>query len=269
MKKHFSKKRLFLKILVVLTVLSSILVSSLLGVTKAEYFKSMSKKFDVESKPDLSLEYLIYDAPVYSGNAPYELETGVYKDSTNFVQPVIIGTNNNITIGSNTVPYGGGIAYKIKIPVSETGYYSLDFQTYMRAGLSGYERTEFFTVNIAYAVGCQVINAASSARGVGTGFDSTPFEIAYRQYASNTGRGAHETAEGELDEPMLYSDTAVLGEDATYNESTYLWKTTAPFRAENVKLTFKVEQDDVNAGYVVWAWDLRGLEGKHNYRIFC
>ena len=273
MKKHFSKKRLFLKILVALTVLSSILVSSLLGVTKAEYFKSMSKKFDVELKPDLRLEYLIYDAPVYSGNASYELETGVYKDSKNFVQPVIIGTNNNITIDTNTVPYGGGVAYKIKIPVSETGYYSLDFQTYMRAGLSGYERTEFFTVNIAYAVGCQVINAASSARGVGTKFDSTPFEIAYRQYESNTGRGAYETytTDKGIDvkgEPMLFSDTAVLGKYAPYNESTYLWKTTAPFHAENVKLTFKVEQADVDAGYVVWAWDLRGLEGRHNYRIF-
>lgn len=43
MKKHY-----FFKALIALTVLSAILLSTFLGVTKAEYFKSLSKQIGLE-----------------------------------------------------------------------------------------------------------------------------------------------------------------------------------------------------------------------------
>ena len=42
------KKRVFLRALVALALLSSIMLSSLLGVTNAEFFKKLSRKLDFE-----------------------------------------------------------------------------------------------------------------------------------------------------------------------------------------------------------------------------
>ena len=91
------KKRVFINILVALLLLSSILVSLLLGVTKAEYFKKISKKVDFEVNPDLKFEYLVYDAQATKDDskttkvdeAEYTLETGVYENATSFVQPIL------------------------------------------------------------------------------------------------------------------------------------------------------------------------------------
>lgn len=47
------KKKSLLITLVALTLLSSMLLSSILGVTKAEYFKTLSKKLDFEVMPDM------------------------------------------------------------------------------------------------------------------------------------------------------------------------------------------------------------------------
>ena len=267
-----------LKTIVVLIALSAMLINAMLGVSKAEYFKSISKKLDFESSPDLKFEYLVYDAQATKDDtkttkvdeAAYTLETGVYENATSFVQPITISNKHTITIntksGSETVAYGGGVAYKIKIPVDETGYYSLNFMTYTLAGLSGNEDDEFYTLQYVYAFGCEVVGVRDSKEAYGnrTKFDEVPFEIAFRTFKGNGGRNSY------ANEPFLYADSAVLGEgDAdTVKDSVYQWKSLCPFRAENVKLAYKVEQEDVDRGYVIWAWDVRGLEGVHNYRIF-
>lgn len=264
-----------LKTIVVLIALSSMLLNSILGVTKSEYFKSLSKKLDLEVNPDLKFEYLVYDAQATKDDtkttnvdeAAYTLETGVYESVTNFVQPITISDKDKVTIGNKTVEYGGGVAYKIKIPVDETGYYSLNFTTYTLAGLSGNEDDEFYTVQYVYAFGCEVVGVRDSEENYGgtTKFDKEPFEIAFRTFSRNGG-GRTSFA----DEPFLYADSAVLGEGNadTVKDSVYQWKSLCPFRAENVKLAYKVEQADVDRGYVIWAWDVRGLQGAHNYRIF-
>ena len=55
------KKRILMT-LVTLTLLSSMILCALLGVTKAEYFKILSKDLSFEAIPDLELEYYIYHA---------------------------------------------------------------------------------------------------------------------------------------------------------------------------------------------------------------
>ena len=276
------KKRSVLIILVAITLLSTILLSSILGVTKAEYFKKLSKALDFEASPDLKFEYLLWDANgVTSENSTdltstksYTKKTGVYQNATSFVQPIVISNKDTITINNNTIPYGGGVAYKIKIPVNETGYYSLNFTTYTLAGLSGYEDTEFYTLQYVYAFGCEVLghnerqtkNSSGDVVDKGQYWNNVPFEMAFRQFSSDTGRVAY--AENNYTANFLYADSAVLGNNDAVKDSVYQWKSLCPFRAEEVKLAFKVEEKDVEEGYVIWAWDVRGLEGKHNYRIF-
>lgn len=154
------KKKSLLITLVALTLLSSMLLSSILGVTKAEYFKTLSKKLDFEVMPDMALQYLVYDSngatSSYSNDlksVSYSPKTGVYQNAKSFVQELVIGATENptttnettIKLGSNFVAYGGKAAYKIKIPVDEVGYYTLNFNTHTLAALSGQEDTEFYT----------------------------------------------------------------------------------------------------------------------------
>jgi hypothetical protein len=137
MKKHISKKRVFFKILIALTVLSSMLVSTLLGVTKAEYFKSLAKQFDLMMEPDLNLEYYLYDATTPNGST-FGSETGVYRNAKSFKQLISTGIHSNsdskTTIGSKPYNNANHIIYRVKIPVTEAGYYTLDFLTYMTLG---------------------------------------------------------------------------------------------------------------------------------------
>ena len=115
MEKLIMKKRSFLIILVALTLLSTILLSSILGVTKAEYFKKLSKALDFEASPDLKFQYNLY----INGNKT----TGVYKNSKNISQ--------EFTKSSSDKDY-----LKIKIPVTEVCYYTLSFNVDFWTGSS-------------------------------------------------------------------------------------------------------------------------------------
>lgn len=292
------KTSVVLKTIVVLIALSSMLLNTMLGVSKAEYFKTFSKKFDFEANPDLKFEYLVHDSNgVTAENSTdrsvnytgYTTKTGVYDSSKSFVQEIVIGGNkddyipkdgdkpydiNIIEINGSNIEYGGGIAYKVKIPVDETGYYSLNFTTYTLAGLSGNEDEEFYTLQYVYAFGCEVLghnerqtkNSSGEKVDKGQYWNTVPFEMAYRQFSSDTGRVQY--VEDNYTANFLYADSAVLGTSDNVKDSVYQWKSLCPFRAEEVKLSFKVEDKDVQEGYVIWAWDVRGLEGGHNYRIF-
>jgi len=127
-----------LKTIVVLTVLSAMLVNALLGVTKSEYFKSLSKKLDFEATPDLGLEYYLYDANPEgstSGNnesTTYHVKTGVYKNSKNILQPIAVGhkdpkTNETYWGKYNNQPikylFGDSIIYQIKIQILNLDMY--------------------------------------------------------------------------------------------------------------------------------------------------
>jgi hypothetical protein len=96
------KKRSVLIILVAITLLSSIFLSSILGVTKAEYFKKLSKALDFEAGPDLALQYALWDANGTDDKAESkkrEWEDGVYKNSKSFSQDIVVGRNDAYTTG--------------------------------------------------------------------------------------------------------------------------------------------------------------------------
>ena len=124
-----------LKTVVVLLVLSAMLLSAMLGVTKAEYFKSFKKKLDLEAMPDLVFEYYLVDANPKGeisgnhGSDTYYEKNGVYKNAESILQHIAVGgkDSHKKTINGNSYFFGDDIVYQIKIPVTETGYYTLDF----------------------------------------------------------------------------------------------------------------------------------------------
>ena len=290
MKKRVSKKRLFLKILVALTVLSSMLVSTLFGVSKAEYFKSISKKLDFEASPDLALEYYLYDAAGMSSSA-FKESKGVYKNPKSFSQKVIVGRykqyNSGIYAGAdwlddltkdkldkNKYPdayitpaedglnltnfefCGEGIIYQIKLPVNEAGYYVLNFQVDFELALPNNnwanEVSDFFTQTYDRAIGCEILNYNDGF----TFGDSSKYLDLYTRSGNDSVYGTSAKADADK-ENVKYFEA----------DSLYQWKTLSPSRAENVSLAFKVEPDDVKNGYVIWMWDFAGLFGGRTWRL--
>ena len=266
------KKRVFLKILVAIVVLTSILLSSFLGVTKSEYFKTFSKKLDIEAKPDLKLEYFLVDSEK-STSATQAVSQGVYDSSESFQQKICAGIKDAVTIASGTHYLSSSIVYQVKIPVDESGYYTLDFNVDFLLGAHQepgnkdmYTNTknpasdiynidvDIFSVTYRHTIGCEVL---TSTDDINFG-ENKPFRMKYRtsKYDEETTYGGNNDTKAE---PVFYSDSS--------EDSVYQWKTLTPSRAENVKLAFKATDADVKRGYVIWAWDLEGLEGKHNYRL--
>ena len=297
------KKRSFLIILITITLLSSILLSSILGVTKAEYFKKLSKALDFEAKPDLALQYYLYDAVVHADDTTtknvneaenYESETGVYKDAQNILQTIVVGEKDpkqntaywKYKDEKNAVHYpkyffGDSIVYQIKIPVDEAGYYTLDFTVDFLFGGSqepyqsdlnqyGYNSKGSHEIkNVEYHY-----NHPDNEY-----FDDSVFTQSYQwcmgcevlnsndgfTFGNNTPLNMANRV-SKTNEKKTWENEKIYYAD-NGNHSVYQWKTLTPTRAETVKLSFKATDDDVTKGYVIWAWDFTGIKGQHNYRI--
>ena len=269
------KKRIFLRALVALTVLSSMLLSILLGVSDALITKTLSKKLSFETIPDLDMEYYLYDADT-TASTSYEEERGVYKNAHSFKQEIIVGVYGKDDENYKSVTYedlqntagstekakiyfGRNVVYQIKIPVDESGYYTLHFTpqfiksdvkgSYSMALRSGTAvEQEFYTVSMQYAVGCEILNSE----------DSEILDF---------------PAEGE-EPPLFKLKDSIFAKNTYYEQYNYLaetsfqWKTLSPTRAENVNLTYKVTEADVQRGYVIWAWELTGLKTGY-YQFIC
>ena len=273
------KKRNLLKALVALAVLSSMLLSTLLGVSTALITKTLSKKLNFESIPDLDMEYYLYDADT-TASTSYEDERGVYKNAHSFKQEIIVGKigegdddfktksweslkNDPKGDQKDNIFFGRDVVYQIKIPVDESGYYTLHFTpqfikgdekdgvvTYAmkNRGDSAVAEQEFYTVSMQYAVGCEILNSEDSAT-----LDFPP--------------------EGETP-PIFTLKNSVFAKNTYYEQYNYLaesafqWKTLSPTRAENVNLTYKVTEADAQRGYVIWAWELTGLKTGY-YQFIC
>lgn len=307
------KKHIFLKSIVAISLLLSMMVSLLLGMTNAEYLKSLSKKFDIELKPDLVLEYFLRDTKTYKNdpratenkaNAEYRETKGVYKNAESFIQPITLGRDSSTEFSrtdllankKNSYFYtGSNLVYQVKIPVTEEGYYILDFTVDFLLGAhqdpwekvlvfdsinttlqynhpdDSYYEDNFFSIIYQKAIGCEILTESDGIK-----FGSTdPFRLKYRTsaydtettYTGYTGNDNDGKSDNKKKEEMFYSDSAVLGNSDTIKDSVYQWKTLTPSRQERVKLAFKVSEEDVNNGYVIWAWDFEGLTGGHNYRL--
>ena len=286
------KKRIFLKSLLAIALLVSLLLSTVLGTSNAQYFKEFfSQPITMEGKPDLTLQYYLYDYHSTGGNASdkvMESEYGVYKNSSNFTQNIVVGRDAQITgsfyDGANwkstdpsknkglsgkdsytnadldyTKYIGEKIIYQIKIPVDETGYYTLDFAVdFLKKNTT--QEEEFFSLTYDRAIGCEVVTAE----------DNIPF-------------GETRNSSGVLVPPPkldLYTrsennkvylasiNEADGGETRRFDtDATYQWKTLAPSRQEYVSLAFRVDEADVQNGYVIWMWDFSGLYGAKTYNI--
>ena len=272
------KLKVLLRVLIALTLLTTIILTTLLGVTKAEYYKSFKKKIDLEMSPDLKLEYYLYDSKS-NDSTEYSAERGSYENGRSFTQTIIIGKNSasKQTIGSTEKFTGLMVIYQVKIPVTETGYYSLNFNARFRAGLSGNDDKAIFTLNPKLCVGCEIYTASDWTQTNDDGTPKSPFGDRQYQYnyngVNNNTRTQipfrvfkEEKRKSQANERVIYSD-ATISKDASFTDSVYQWKTLCPSRAENVSLAFKATDADVENGYVIWTWDLTGMEGEHNYRL--
>ena len=215
-----------------LLLLTSMLLSTMLGSVNAKLFKSIKKNLSLEVSPDLNLSYYLKDELNTSG-----IE-GSYKNSKNISQPIKT-LNDTVTT-----------AYRIKIPVDEVGYYTLSFNVdfWKGSGATKDTATDFYTRNLNSPVGCQVLHPTHFDFKSASNFIISPDDTQLYNYTYGVKRS--------------YSTQSLLN---AYNH--YQWKTLAPSRGENVELTFSVVQSDVNTGYVVWAWDFTGLSASTTYTL--
>ena len=272
------KKQIFLKTIVAITLLSAMLVSALLGTSNAEYFKSFNKTLSLEMKPDLNLSYHLRHYPDPEKPKDRNIENGTYKDSKKFTQEICVGQTAAISNSSKTVdPYvyknaewwqnnntkytGDNIIYQIRIPVDETGYYTLDFA--VDFWKDGEDQTkEFYTITYDRAVGCEIVNDNDDTN------DDTKYEfgqVSYLDLYTRSNNDAVYVASTNKSNPTN-SNKEMKRLDT---DGTYQWKTLCPSRQEYVSLSFKVDADDVKKGYVIWAWDFAGLYGPQKYILEC
>lgn len=290
------KKHAFLKCLVAILLLTSMLLTMFLGVTKSEYFKSFSKELDIEAKPDLMLEYYLYDGSSTGGKGFKETQ-GVYKNAESFSQKVIVGRNNAYDEGiysnaewnnGTTLPFygdgypdneagnlvsqgnekvnikynGEGIIYQIKLPVDEAGYYVLNFQVdFLLATIDGGwadQKSDFFVQTYDRAIGCEILNYNDGF----TFKDNTKRLDLYSRSGNDSVHGRSKKSDAKSTEQKSYINKKYFEAD-----SLYQWKTLSPSRAENVSLAFKVEPEDVDNGYVLWMWDFAGLFGARTWKL--
>ena len=214
--------------LISLLLLTSMLITAMLGNVKAEYFKSLSTRLDFEAISDLAFEYYIKDANNSSGTK------GVYGETKNIKQTI------------KTLATPGNTIYQIKIPVSEVGFYTLSFKVDFWKGTT--YNTDFYVRTFDTPVGCQVLHPAHLAFGTATPLSMAPDDTTAGNYNYGVRRKWAST--------KLFS---------AYNH--YQWKTLAPSRAENVDLTFSVVATDVTNGYVNWCWEFTGLTASTSYTL--
>lgn len=237
MKREDKKERkgfgVIIKALIAAVLVTSIIVSTLFGTVGAEFVKSLSKKVDFEAAVDIPWSYRLIDS---SGDS-----VSYYTNYKNIEQK-IDRTSTDV------------IKYQIKVPVSETGLYNLDFTVdFVKDG--GDETQDIFTelssaeggdLAFSYPVGCKVNTAKSSLDGA----------VMYLATWNAT--------KTKYNDQPIYGPK-VSGTNAEYHD--YQWKTLAPSRAENVSLAFNVETVNASDPYVIWEWDLRGLDTGSIYII--
>ena len=216
------------------------LLSIMLENTNAALIKSLSKKMSIETVPDLYWEYYLHDATSTSAST-YKSKYGVYKNTRNFSQNILVGKEIGTT-AKDTEYVGKNVIYQIKIPVSEAGYYNLNFTVDFIC--DGDATKEMFSYKQQYAVGCEVISEGQLTN-VGFG-KNTAFRLESRE---------------------LHGSSYAAYNTLSVNDK-YHWKTLCPTRKETVSLTFRATQSEVdNYGYVIWMWDFHGLTGPHTYTV--
>ena len=160
--------------------------------------------------------------------------TGAYNSASSITQDITIRSTPKETI------------YQIKLPASEEGYYQLSFMVDFLKNGSADTTLDMISTGLG-TVGCKVVHEDQYPFGktastlTMTSTDST--------VSTNGIRVSHAS------HPLWEAD------------DNYMWKTLAPSLAERVDLTYKVTSDDVDNGYVIWAWEFLGLVAQTKYTI--
>ena len=228
MKKAKLTLKIVLTSVVSILLLTSMLLSTMLGSVNAALVKSLSKKLDFEIIPDLSFGYYLKDNVNTSG------KTGAYMHTRNISQSI------------TTLSTPGNTLYRIKVPAEEVGYYTLSFKVDFWDGND--DRSEFFVRTLDTPVGCQVLHAAQLPYNSTKIYSMAPDDATNNGYVYGAG--------------LLNSTAPLLNA-----KDHYQWKTLAPSRIEAVDLTYSVNADDVAKGYVTWVWDFNGLVASKNYTL--
>ena len=130
--------------------------------------------------------------------------------------------------------------YQIKIPVSEVGYYSLGFIVdFVKPGAGQSSSDLILNSQMTKAVGCQVVHSAQAQKALTLMSTSSSVEFSTSKRHSAQ---------------ALYS-----------SDDRYQWKTLAPSLAEDVSLTFKATDSDVDTGFVLWSWEFTALAANTEY----
>ena len=244
---------LFIKMSVAAMLLISMTISFSSGTAVAEFVKTFSANIDFEGIPSTPWSYYLEDA---KGTT-----TGTYANYKDISQKIV----------TDSTVKAADLIYEIKLPVSGTGLYNIDFTVdFTVPSDSGWNGFVYSTGSgsLNDPVGCK-INTRSD------GFTNEVTTLTTATYS---------TAASELDKAgttRAYNIQPVYGPDprgeyashkiknangATVdalnyeNYHDYQWKTLAPSKSENVSLAFYISD---SSKWAIWSWDLRGL-GKNN-----
>ena len=223
-----------------LILLTSVLLSSMVGSVNAALVKSLSKKLDFNVIPDSVWRYYLDDKD--------EPEMGIYKNAKSIKQDF------EFTESSDNGCSAEDVIYHIAIPVYETGKYILEFT----ADISSESDNTAFTADLNDPVGCQVVSVVSGVYDYGA---DTNFKISQNTRLDNSVAASSSEAPGSaFAKGAQYGD--LMFQNKMFHEASdnYQWRTVAPSRMETVELSFRVDTDDVTKGYVLWEWDFHGLK---------
>ena len=256
--------------LISLLLLTSMLITAMLGNVKAEYFKSLSTRLDFEAIPDCAYRFYLSDA---NG-----AKSGVYETANKFEQ--------SFTFAGST---GSGVRYHIALPIKEAGTYELTFTSDIAKGTDF--AADYYTADLNNPVGCQIVSTGKTYYRYNTTSKARD-TVSYSNFGTSEAfRMADETRipnpsgntanSGGLDKaqsaPYMYSANSKNDDGTTtnvsknyqfYANSKFQWKTVAPARKETVTLSFAASSADVTKGYALWMWDFHGLAtGTYTIRL--
>ena len=230
-RKH-TLKVIFFSVVSIL-VLTSMLLSVMLGSTNAALIKSLSKNVQIQAIPDLPWEYYIKDGVNTSGIV------GAYKNGKNISQTITTSST-----AANTI-------YRIAIPVDQEGYYTLSVEVDFWLGTDS--SAEILTKSFDKPVGCQVVHSHQISITSGTVYSMAPDDTTNNGYVYGT--------------KLKYDEEKKGGKKLLDAKDHYQWKTLAPSRKEKVDLSYYVDSTDITNGYVTWVWDFTGLANSTQYTL--
>ena len=214
-----TKRILLLTIIAMLLFIASASFASFLGVN-SKFYRSISKDLNIIAYSSNPYTYYLYDANGAS--------TGHYTNASTIEQKFKVRSTPAQTI------------YQIRIPVTEAGYYSLNFNVdFIQSGKTATDM--IYNSQMTKVVGCMIVHSDQERKPlVLMATDPTIEHANDRNYYTQ----------------RTYS-----------SDDRYLWKTLAPSLAEDVSLTLKVTESDVETGYVLWSWELTALAASTEYTI--